>query len=253
MVRAVVAPESVGALQYGLPAAMTTPWPSDAAELGREVLEWADVLLVGPGLGRSPEAGALVDRVLAGWRGPVVLDADALNHFAGRADALTAALSGRAALLTPHPAEMARLAARTIVEVLAERFELPAAFSRQTGAAVLLKGTPTVISDGVHTQVVAAGTPALATAGSGDVLGGVAAALLAGEPHRTSVTASGAADAGAAAAWVHGRAGELATVRRGGVRGTTLDDVLGALQDAWHDQPTRAPYPVLAELPRVPG
>jgi NAD(P)H-hydrate epimerase len=119
---------------------------------------------------------------------------------------------------------------------------------------VLLKGVPTVVSDARGATVVASGTPALATAGSGDVLSGIAAALMVGpgEPDGAAV--------GAAAAWVHGRAGELATARRGGVRGTTLGDVVDALQDAWPrpdaaDRLTsaRAPYPVLAELPAVPG
>jgi NAD(P)H-hydrate epimerase len=110
MVRAVVASESVGVLQTALPAAMAAPWPADDDALDRTIVEWADAVLVGPGLGRSPAAAALVERVLAAWRGPVVLDADALNHFAGQPDALAAALGGRTALLTPHPLEFARLA-----------------------------------------------------------------------------------------------------------------------------------------------
>ena len=64
-----------------------------------------------------------------------------------------------------------------------------------------------------------------------------------------------ARERGAAAAWVHGRAAELATARRGGVRGTTLADVIDALPDAWRapDPAARPPYPVLCELPAVPG
>jgi NAD(P)H-hydrate epimerase len=254
MVRAVVAPESVAAVQGGLPAAMASPWPIDADALRREVLDWADVVLLGPGLGRSAEAGALVDRVLAAWRGPVVLDADALNHFAGQPDALAAAAGGRVALLTPHPLEMARLAGVPLDVVLARRFDLPREFAAAVGATVLLKGVPTVLSDGTSTTVTATGTPALATAGSGDVLGGVAAALLCGcgPAGRPDVAARDSALArAAAAAWAHGRAGELATARRGGVRGTTLDDVLAALQDVWYDPPRRPAYPVLVELPRV--
>ena len=254
MVRAVGAPESVAVLQTGLPAAMAAAWPADAELLRRDVVDWADVVLLGPGLGRGADAARLVDETLAAWRGPVVLDADALNHFAGRADALAAALAGRPALLTPHPVEMARLCGLAVSDVLARRFDLAAEFGRRVGAAVLLKGVPTVVSDGARTLVCPAGTPALATAGSGDVLGGVAAALLAGEAAGAEGLTRGALDAGAAAAWAHGRAGELATARRGGVRGTTLDDVLAALQEVWAEPtPPRPPYPVLAELPAVPG
>jgi NAD(P)H-hydrate epimerase len=61
------------------------------------------------------------------------------------------------------------------------------------------------------------------------------------------------AERGVVAAWIHGRAGELATARRGGVRGSTLRDVLDALSDAWRGADEGAPYPVLAELPAVPG
>jgi len=253
MVRAVVAPESVPVLQNGLHAAMATAWPApdDADTLQHAVLDWADALLVGPGLGRSDAAAALLERVLSAWRGPVVVDADALNHYAGRLDALGALLAGRPALLTPHPLELARLLGATVDDVLARRFEMAGEAARTAHAAVLLKGVPTVVSDGAETLVSATGTPALGTAGSGDVLGGVASALLAHTP-----PGEGALIRGAAAAWVHGRAGELATARRPGVRGTTLSDVLDALQDAWprDDAPDeRAPYPVLAELPRVPG
>ncbi len=253
MVRAVVAPESVPVVQNGLHAAMATAWPApdDADALQHSVLDWADAVLIGPGLGRSDAATALLERVLTTWRGPVVVDADALNHYAGRLDALGALLAGRIALLTPHPLELARLLGTTVDDVLARRFEIAGEAAHTAQATVLLKGVPTVVSDGAATLVSATGTPALGTAGSGDVLGGIAAPLLAQNPHESS-----AARCAAAAAWVHGRAGELATARRGGVRGTTLADVLDSLQDAWprdSDVERRAPYPVLAELPRVPG
>jgi len=254
MVRAVVAAPSVAAVQTALPAAMAAPWPADDDALARSVVEWADAVLLGPGLGRSPEAAALVDGVLARWRGPVVLDADALNHFAGRPDALAAALAGRTALLTPHPLEFARLASLDVAEVLARRFEVAREFAARVGATVLLKGVPTVIADPDVTVVTATGTPALATAGSGDVLAGIAAALLCAA--RPPARAESAGRYAATAAWVHGRAGEIATARRGGVRGTTLADVLDALSAAWPrdtDAAGRAPYPVLLELPAVPG
>lgn len=258
MVRAVVAPESVPVLQNGLHAAMATAWPAaeDDDALAHSVLEWADAILLGPGLGRSDTATTLLEHVLTRWRGPVVVDADALNHYAGRLDTLGALLDGRPALLTPHPLELARLLGTTVDDVLARRFEIAGEAARVAHAAVLLKGVPTVVSDGATTLVSATGTPALGTAGSGDVLGGIAAALFAHEP-----AAHVPVFAGAAAAWVHGCAGELATARRGGVRGTTLADVLDALQDAWprgawqgdDAPPARAPYPVLAELPQVVG
>ena len=122
---------------------------------------------------------ALLDRLLARWRGPVILDADALNHFAGRTTALAERLGGRPALLTPHPLEFARLAGESSGTVLARRFDIGRDFAARVGATVLLKGTPTVVSGATLRHVVASGTPALATAGTGDVLSGLIGALLA--------------------------------------------------------------------------
>jgi NAD(P)H-hydrate epimerase len=247
MVRVVAAPESVAVAQTVLPEALAAAWPTTDDEMRERVTEWADVVLLGPGLGRADVARDLCDRVLGAWRGPVVLDADAVTLHADRVDALAALLRGRPALLTPHPVEFGRLAGMPVADVLAQRFDVGQAMAARLGAAVLLKGVPTFVSDGGHRLVSAAGTPALATGGSGDVLGGIAAALLAAHD-----AAPSALDAGAVAAWVHGRAGEIATARRGGVRGTTLRDVLAALSDVWHEAPPAAPYPVLVELPVVP-
>jgi NAD(P)H-hydrate repair Nnr-like enzyme with NAD(P)H-hydrate dehydratase domain len=157
-------------------------------------------------------------------------------------------LSGRAALLTPHPAEFARLSGKSVEQVLAERFDAPRSLAAACRATVLLKGVPTVVSaeDG-RPLVSAAGSPVLATAGSGDVLTGIAATLLAqvGDPLA----------AGAAAAWIHGRAAELAHGEPGAARrtprGLTLDDVLAALPGAWELDARPSRYPVLVELPAV--
>jgi NAD(P)H-hydrate epimerase len=243
MVRCVVAPDSLHAIQEGEPAALAAPWPNDDAAFAETIGQWADVVLVGPGLGRQ-RGRELTERLLRLWRGPVVLDADALNAFAGDADALAPLLEegGRQALLTPHPAELARLMGSDVGDVLAHRFKVPAQLAARTAATVLLKGVPTIVSapDGEST-IVAEGTPVLAIGGSGDVLGGVAATLLA--------QTGNASLAGALAAFAHGRAAYVVSERQ--VRGYTLDDVLAALPSVWTlDVPTPRP-PVLAELPRV--
>jgi NAD(P)H-hydrate epimerase len=243
LVRLAVAPESVATVQGGLPAAIATAWPDDDVALAA-LVERTDAVLLGPGLGA--DARGRCERVLRAWRGPVVVDADALNAFAGDADALGALLRGRPAVLTPHPLECARLIGATVTEVLDGRFEIPHALAAALGATVLLKGTPTVIADGEGTLVVATGAPALATGGSGDVLGGIVATLLAQDDGRAAALA-------AEGAWVHDRAGVLAAGRRGGARGTTLDDVLDALGEAWPRARIAGRPPVLAELPAVVG
>jgi NAD(P)H-hydrate epimerase len=241
LVKGVVASESLLALQEAEPAALSAEWPADDEQFVSRISGWADAILIGPGLGKSG-AREMVERALRCFAGPVVLDADALNAFEGDVDALLPLIGTRPALLTPHPAEFARLVGESVSDVLLDRFDAPAVVALRSGAAVLLKGVPTIVTspDG-NTIVVAEGTPVLATGGSGDILGGIAATLLA--------QTGNAQLAGALAAFAHGRAAAMVSARQ--VRGYTLDDVLGALPSVWSlDVPTPRP-PVLAELPPV--
>ena len=239
MVKLVVAPESVAAVQAAQAAAMALPWPSREAEAAA-MTAWAQGLLIGPGIGHTPAARTLVEWVLRTYDGPAVIDADGLNVFEGDAAALGALIARRPCVVTPHAMEFSRLASLPLAEVMARRFDVAGELARTLGATVLLKGVPTVISDGDVTEVCATGTPVLATAGSGDVLAGIVATILA-----QSGNARGAAATGA---WVHGRAAELAG--RGTVRGVTLDDVVAALRDAWR-APATGEAPVLVALPAV--
>lgn len=161
-----------------------------------------DALCVGCGLGRSDAARAALARAVASACG-LTLDADALNLLA--ADAVLAqALAGRTAptVLTPHPLEAARLLGGAVPEVQADRIASTRALARRTGAVVVLKGAGSVIAtpDGAW-DILGSGSPALATAGTGDVLAGMVAALLA-QGH-------GARDAARLGAWLHGAAGDL--------------------------------------------
>jgi hydroxyethylthiazole kinase-like uncharacterized protein yjeF len=171
----------------------------------------------------------------------VVVDADALFEFSGDADALGALLDGRPSVITPHVVEFARLAGVDVDEVQRRRFTIAGELAARVKATVLLKGVPTIISDGTHRYVSASGTPVLATAGSGDLLSGIVAALLAQSHDANSSAAIGA--------WIHGRAAEIAGAGR--VRGVTLDDVLVALAEAWRCDVPRSAAPVLAELSAV--
>jgi NAD(P)H-hydrate epimerase len=244
MVRLVVAQPNIAAVQSAAVEALAFPWPESDDAVEDTLATWADGVLLGPGLGKYPWTRALAERVLRVWRGPVVVDADALNVFEGDATALRDLLRGRPALVTPHPAEFARLAGCLPADVLAQRFEIGASLARTLDCTVLLKGVPTVITDPTgRTVVSASGTPVLAAAGSGDVLGGIAATLL--------TQTGNALAAGACAAVVHGRAAELAS-RGAAVRGVDLGRVLDALPAVWGERlPPRRP-PVLAELER-PG
>jgi NAD(P)H-hydrate epimerase len=242
LVKLVVAPDSVDIVQRSLPEALAAAWPQtdDAAV---EIGGWADAVLVGPGLGRGHAARSLAERMLRNTRLPVVIDADAINAFGGEPATVKALIGERAALLTPHPLEFARLTGADASSVNAQRFDVAALLAAATGAAVLLKGVPTVVAapDG-RLVVSASGTPVLGQGGSGDMLAGIAVTLIAqcGNPLH----------AGAAAAWVHGRAAELAAPD-GAIRGVTLDDVLASLREAWKCESTPRPSYVLAELASV--
>ena len=242
MVRLVVARENLPVVQAGVPEAPAHAWPESAEDVDSMINGWADAVVIGPGLGASYGSRALVERVLRGFRGPVVLDADALNVFAGEAEQLGALIGDRPALLTPHPAEFARLHGAHINEVLVRRFDIGAELARRARATVLLKGVPTVISNAAGERLVScAGTPVLAAGGSGDLLCGIAGTLIA--------QIGDARVAGACAAWAHGRAAEIAG--RGYVRGVTFANLDLAMRRVWHEPLHGRESPMLAELPAV--
>ncbi len=261
MARVIVDAASLGAVQSSVHAALARAWPEDDDAIRDSICDWAHALVVGPGLGRGSAARTRIERVLSLWRGPVVVDADALTAFAGDVDALAALLDGRKALITPHVVEFARLAETSADVVLADRFEVGRVLAERLGCVVLLKGTPTVLhAPGGASVVVASGTPVLATGGSGDLLAGIAGTLVA--------QMDDPLDAAACAAWVHGRASELASADRDGaarryrsrrsatdtgsaIRGITLDDVVNALARVWSMPVEPRRPPVLAELPAV--
>ena len=223
-------------IHAGIPAAIFSEWPESADDTSRLVTA-SDAIAIGPGLGVSAETRDLVERILLASRRPAVLDADALNLFAGDTDSLSALLGGRRASITPHPAEIGRLLGVSTEDVLRERFDVGGDLSRKLGATVLLKGSPTVVfAPSGERFVSASGTAALATGGSGDVLTGIVGTLIAQMP--SSVEAS------ACAAFVHGRAAELCRF----VRGTTLDDILHAMPEAWNESAPTLPPNVIARL-----
>jgi ADP-dependent NAD(P)H-hydrate dehydratase / NAD(P)H-hydrate epimerase len=241
MVKLVVAQESLGSVREAEPQSLTAPWPTSAEDVHTQIAKWADVVAIGPGLGGGGATRELVERVLIAFKGPVVLDADAINVFASDSNSLAKLLYQRAAVLTPHPVEFARLTGNAVDDVLARRFDIALPLAKHSNAVVLLKGQPTVVTAPDGTRLCSAsGTPLLAAAGSGDILTGMVATLLGqiGEPLA----------AAACAAWVHGRAAALAQQPLKTLRGFTLDDALAHLPRAWavKDAPTR--YPVLIEL-----
>jgi len=188
-----------------MPELMTGDWDDGVGD--------RDVLALGPGLGREPEAEANARYLFANAAVPAVVDADALNALASTA--LNG--SGHVRVLTPHPGEMSRLCGTSIAAVQNDRVNIARTFATNHACIVVLKGqrTVTALPDG-RVFVNPTGTPAMATAGSGDVLTGLIAGLLAQFPHD-------AVDAVLAAVWLHGRAGELGAAELGEQCLTAMD------------------------------
>jgi hydroxyethylthiazole kinase-like uncharacterized protein yjeF len=174
----------------------------DGAKLDALVKQ-ISVVAVGPGLSTEGDAPAFARQVVEKVTVPVVVDADALNAFAGKTHLLNG--KGRVLVLTPHPGEMARLAGLTVKEVEADRVGLARRFATEHQLTLVLKGWRTLIAhpDG-SIAVNTSGNPAMAKGGSGDILTGIVAGMLAQFPRD-------AARAVEAAVYLHGLAGDFAT------------------------------------------
>ncbi len=174
-----------------------------------ETIEWgqsADVVALGPGLGQNASVTAFVCSVIAGVSDiPLVLDADGLNAIAPFDDSFPKRLAPT--ILTPHPGEFARLTGLSVSQVLANPQTVANEFARKFGVVLLLKGANTWVTNGKQAYRNSTGNPGMATGGSGDVLTGIIAALVA--------QGMMAFDAAVLGAWVHGRAGDLAAMRLG--------------------------------------
>jgi ADP-dependent NAD(P)H-hydrate dehydratase len=193
----------------GNPCYMTVPLEKDkqtsmltAAALAKvlELARGSDVLAVGPGLGQGAELSNFLGELIRQVTCPLVLDADALNVCAQRLPILDKKASP--IIITPHPGEFGRLLGKTVAEVQVAREELAVTFARRHELTVLLKGHGTIVTDGKRLYVNTTGNPGMATAGSGDVLTGLIAALLG-----QGLPPFEAAQLGA---HVHGLAGDLA-------------------------------------------
>jgi len=198
-----------------------------ALEYGRfqKLLESKDVLAMGPGLSTHPDTVAFVRRVVREFQVPAVLDADALNAFAGEPKLL----EGRKAplVLTPHPGEMARLAGVSTAEVQANRVELARRLATERGVFIVLKGFRTLVATPQgQVYVNPTGNAGMATGGTGDVLTGFIAGLMA------QFAEEPLADVLCAAVYVHGLAGDLALPETG-EKALVATDLIRRLPQVW--------------------
>jgi len=222
-------PESIWAVEAAkCVSAMPFPLSEKEGMLSYKALQEAekklaacDVLALGPGMGRSEQVTRLVCELLRRTEQPVVLDADGINALQGHIDILDAR-RGRVTVLTPHDGEFARIGGDLS---RGDRVKAAREFAMTHGCVLVLKGHRTVIASPEGNVLVnTTGNSGLAKGGSGDVLTGIIASLLA-----QGATAMQAAAAGV---WIHGRAGDLAAVRLTAY-GMTPGDTVAALPEVF--------------------
>jgi hydroxyethylthiazole kinase-like uncharacterized protein yjeF len=191
---------------------MTAPLPETVD--GDIAMDWGklqaaaqgkSIVAIGPGLGTNPETVALARGVVEQFAQPMVIDADGLNALAGA----QWSAHGRLRVLTPHPGEMSRLTGKKTSEILADRVGVARVFAMERQVTLVLKGHRTLIAfaDG-RVWINPTGTPAMAKGGTGDILTGMIAGLLAQFPQEPD-------NAIAAAVYLHGLAGHLGAAEAG--------------------------------------
>ncbi len=230
-----------GLVTMGLPAglnkimeAKTTEvmtWPLPETEKGtlgkgafgeiKKLLKGKSVFVAGPGLGESGEIKAILKKILKDSALPMVMDADALNNMAGSLDSIAEA-SAVDIVLTPHPGEAGRLLGLGAVDIQADRIGSATEIAKKTGAVVVLKGANTLVASPCgEIYINNTGGPALASAGTGDVLAGMIGGLM-------GQGLSGLHSA-IAAVYVHGLCGDVIGDRLGGSRGLISTELLSEI------------------------
>ncbi len=194
-------------LQQQLPEAIITTYTKFDEEEAGQLLEWADAVCIGSGIGTKETAGRLLKKVLADVKVPCLVDADGLNILAKHHEYLEQADIDRL-VLTPHMKEMSRLLGQNVEDIKEQRMEILREYAERIRCTCVLKDSRTVTaSPGIQSYVNLSGNAAMAKAGSGDVLAGVIAAFLAQglSGHEAAVLGT----------YLHGRAGDYARASRG--------------------------------------
>lgn len=218
--------EIAGTVAAFEPSMMTFPLESESGGLVDGSIDAildrrSTVVAVGPGIGRRKRTASLVHSLLRLVEKPIVLDADGLNALAGSLDVMR---RNAPTILTPHPGEFASLIGKAASEVQANRESLALEFAAEHGVVLVLKGAKTIVTDGRRVFVNGTGNPGMATGGTGDVLTGIIAALVAQkmEPF----------DAACLGVHLHGMAGDLVAAE-GSMESLIASDLIRALPAAW--------------------
>ncbi len=169
-----------------------------------QIADKKTVLAIGPGMSRHPETAEFVRAAVQKFKIPTVLDADGLNAFEGEANVKELNGQGRTLVLTPHPGEMSRLTGLSATAIQRDRINVARSFAREHQLILVLKGDRTIVArpDG-EAWANTTGNPGMATGGTGDILTGIIAGMLAQNPKRQF-------EAVLAGVYLHGLAGDIA-------------------------------------------
>ncbi len=208
LVRVLTPEENRVIIQTLLPEAVLTTFDSGNPdqELLRETLAWADVTAIGPGVGKESWAADFVELVLREYDRPLVIDADGINHLSKR-QGLLREYKG-SVILTPHVGEFARLSGKAIPDILEHIPEYAVSYAEKNQCICVLKDAPSAVGapDG-RCWVNTTGNNGMSTGGSGDVLTGMIAGLLAQKTEPLQAALLGV--------WLHGKSGDLAAEKEG--------------------------------------
>lgn len=210
LVRVLTVEDNRNILQMKLPEAMLTTYDPESKDSIREavkaVLGWADVLVLGPGLGTEEYARYIVEKVLKTYDKTIVLDADGLNIVASEVKLLDETKAE--VIITPHLAEMSRLVEKKTGDIKEHKYDVAREFAKEHKLSVVLKDARTIVSNGeVKAYININGNNGMATGGSGDVLSGIIASLCG-----QGLSAFEAAKLGV---YIHGMAGKEASISKG--------------------------------------
>lgn len=195
-------------IQSQLPEAVMMTYDDYEGALSciEDAMKWATVIAVGPGLGVDTTSERMLYELLMNSEVPLVVDADALNILSENMELLET--SSVPMIMTPHMREMSRLLGKTVPEIMENRFEVAQSFANQMGVTLVLKDAKSIVTDGgMQTYINLVGNNGMSTGGSGDVLSGIIAGMLAGGLDLKEAAKMGT--------YVHCQAGDVAAEKKG--------------------------------------
>lgn len=217
MVKVYTHKNNIAAIQENLPEAMYSFYEGYCNnDLARE-LPWADVILIGPGISTGNIAKSMVEYIMKNAQCPVVIDADAINILSQNLELIENSANAYNMILTPHLKEMSRLCQISVSDIQDSMEETALAFRNRYGVNLILKNFTSFIVTENGSAINTAGNQSMATAGSGDVLAGITASLVA--------QGCFIDDALPMAAYLHGKSGEKAAENIG-MRHVTAEDII---------------------------